>query len=61
MCKLKINKKKKSTAEIVYIAVVGSFNAPNFYLLPLADFFVSNFSFSILPNILSDNMPVPFL
>ena len=31
------------------------------YLLPLADFFAFNFSFLILPNIISDNMPVPFL
>ena len=47
--------------EITYIAKVGFFNTPNPYLLPLADFFASNFSFSILPDVLSDNIPVPFL
>ena len=47
--------------EIAYIAKVGFFNAPNPHLLLLADFFTSNFSFSILPDILSNNTPVPFL
>ena len=60
MRKLKV-KKKKSKIEIAYIAKVGFFNTPNPHLLPLADFFASNFSFLILPNILSDNTPVPFL
>ena len=40
---------------------VGFFNTPNPYLSPLANFFTSNFSFLILPNVLSDNTPVPFL
>ena len=47
--------------EITYIAEVGFFNAPNPYLLPLANFFVSDFFFLILPDILSNNMPVLFL
>ena len=47
--------------EIAYIAKVGFFNTPNPHSLPLADFFASNFSFLILPDILSDNMPVLFL
>ena len=47
--------------EITYIAKVGFSNTPNPYLLPLADFFASNFSFLILSDVLSDNTPVPFL
>ena len=39
---------------------MGSFNTPSPYLLPLADFFNFNFSFSILPDIISNNIPVPF-
>ena len=62
MCKLKAKKKKESAkVEITYIVEVGSFDAPNLHLLPLVNFFASNFSFLILPNVLSDNMPVPFL
>ena len=53
--------KKKSKVEITYIAEVRFFNTPNPHSSPLADFFAFNFSFSILPNILSDNTPVPFL
>ena len=36
-------------------------NTPNSYLLPLSDFFASDFSFLILTDILSDNTPIPFL
>ena len=61
MYKLKINKKKESIAEITYIAVVGSSNTPDFYLLPLVDSFNFNLSFLILPNIISNNTPVFFL
>ena len=61
MCKLKIDKKKKSIVEIVYIVVVESINTPNLYLLPLSGSFNFNFSFLILPNVISDNMPIPFL
>ena len=61
MCKLEANKKEESKVEIAYIAKVGFFNASNPYLLPLADFFASNFSFSILPDILSNNTPISFL
>ena len=53
--------KKKSTAEIVYIAAVGSFNALNPRLLPLTDSFNFNFSFLILPDIISNNTPILFL
>ena len=47
--------------EITYIVKVGFFNIPNSHLLPLADFFTSDFSFLILPDVLSDNTPIPFL
>ena len=61
MCKLKVDKKKKSKVEIAYIAVMGSVNALNSYLLPLSGSFNFDFSFLILPDIISDNTPVPFL
>ena len=61
MCKLKVNKKKKSKVEIAYIVVVGSFNAFNPYLLPLSSSFNFDFSFLILPDVISDNIPIPFL
>ena len=61
MCKLKTNKKEKSEVEIAYIIEVKFSNTPNPHLLPLTDFFASNFSFLILPNILSNNTPIPFL
>jgi hypothetical protein len=61
LCKLKTNKKKEFKVEIAYIVKVGFFNASNPYLLPLANFFTSNFSFLILPDILSNNTPIPFL
>ena len=59
--KLEVDKKKKSKIEIAYIAVVGSFNTSNFYLLPLSGSLNFNFSFLILPDVISDNTPVPFL
>ena len=58
---LKAKEKKGSEVEITYIAKVGSINALNPYLLPLSDSFNFDFSFSILPNVLSDNTPIPFL
>ena len=61
MRELKAKEKKKSKAKIVYIAEVGSFNAPNPYLLPLSGSFNFNPSFSILPDIISNNTPVLFL
>ena len=61
MCKLKTNKKKEFKIEITYIMAVKSINTPNPYLLPLSNFFTSDFSFLILPNIVSNNTPVPFL
>ena len=59
--KLEVDKKKKSIVEIVYTAVVASFNIPDFYLLPLANSFNFNFAFLILPDVISNNTPVPFL
>ena len=61
MCKLKANKKKRLVIKTVYILAVGSFNTPNPHSLPLADSFDFDFSFSILPDIISNNMPIPFL
>ena len=61
MCELKADKKKKSKVEIAYIAKVKSINTPNSHLLPLFNFFASNFSFLILFNIFFNNMPVLFL
>ena len=46
---------------MAYIAEVKSINAPNPYLLPLFNFFNFDFSFLILPDIISDNIPVLFL
>ena len=53
LCKLKTDKKKEFKVE--------SINTFNPYLLPLFNFFTSNFSFLILPDVLSDNTPVSFL
>ena len=61
LCKLKINKKKKFKVEMAYTAVRGSVNAFNPYLLPLSGFFDFDLSFSMLPNVISNNTPVPFL
>ena len=61
MRKLKVNKKKESKVEIAYIIGVEFINTPNPYLLPLFGSFDFNFSFLILPDIISDNTPLPFL
>jgi hypothetical protein len=58
---LKLKKKKEFKIEITYIAAVESVNTFNPYLLPLSSFFNFDFSFLILPDIISDNIPVPFL
>ena len=61
MCELKVDKKKKFKVEMAYTAKVGSVDAPNPYLLPLSSSFNFNLFFSILPDVISDNTPVPFL
>ena len=58
---LKADKKKKFKVEIAYTVKIGSVNTFNSYLLPLFSSFNFNLSFLILPNIISDNTPVPFL
>jgi hypothetical protein len=58
---LKVNKKKESKVEIAYIVKVESLDAFNSYLLPLASSLNFNFSFSILFDVISNNMLVPFL
>ena len=47
--------KKKNSLETELLATLIA------YPLPLADFFASDFSFSILPNVISNNTPIPFL
>ena len=59
--KLEAKEKKKSKVETVYIVEVKSFNTSSPHLLPLADSFNFNFFFSILPDVISNNIPVPFL
>ena len=61
MHKFKANKKKKFIAEIIYIVVVGFFNTPNLYLLPLTNSFNFNLFFLILLNVISNNIFIPFL
>ena len=61
MHKLKVDKKKESKVEIAYTVIVGFINASNPYLLPLSGSFNFDFFFLILPNVISDNMPVFFL
>ena len=61
MCKLKIDKKRKSKVEMAYIVKLESINTPDPYLLPLSGSFDFNFSFLILPDLISDNIPIPFL
>ena len=61
MRELKVNKKKEFKVGIAYTVEIGSINTPNSYLLPLSDSFSFDFSFLILPDVISDNMPVLFL
>ena len=61
MYKLKANKKKESKVEMAYIVEVGFIDIFNSYLLPLFSSFNFNFSFLILPDVISDNIPVFFL
>ena len=61
MRKLKVNKKKESKVEMAYIVEVESVNIFNPYLLPLSSSFNFDLSFLILPNVISDNIPIPFL
>ena len=61
MRKLKAKEKKKFKIEITYTVEVGSVNTPNPYLLPLFGSFNFDFSFLILPDVISNNIPVSFL
>ena len=60
MHKLKADKEKKFKVKMAYIVEVESVNAPNFYLLPLSSSFNFDFSFLILPDVISNNTPVLF-
>ena len=46
---------------MAYIVEVEFINTSNPHLLPLSGSFDFNFSFSILPDVISNNIPVPFL
>ena len=46
---------------MAYIAEVESVNISDPYLLPLSGSFNFNLSFLILPDVISNNMPVLFL
>ena len=59
MCKLKA-KKKEFEVEIAYIIGVGSVNTFNSYLLLLVNSFNFNLSFLILPDVISNNIPILF-
>ena len=61
MRELKVDKKKKSKVEMAYMVEIKSINTSNFYLLPLSGSFNFDFSFLILPDAISDNIPLPFL
>ena len=52
--------KKKFKVKIAYIVKVKSINTPNFYLLLLSGSFNFLF-FLILPDVISNNISVPFL
>ena len=58
--KLEAKEKKEFKVEIAYIAEVGSINTPNPHLSPLSGSFNFDFSFLILPDIISNNTPVFF-
>ena len=61
MYEFKVDKKKKFKVEIAYTVKIGSFNTSNPHLLPLFSSFNFNLSFSILPDIISNNTPILFL
>ena len=61
MRELKVDKKKEFKVEITYIAKVESVNTPDPYLLPLSSFFNFDLSFLILPDVISNNIPISFL
>ena len=61
MCKLKADKKKEFKIKIAYTVKVKSYNTPNSHLLSVFSSFNFDLSFSILPNVISNNTPIPFL
>ena len=56
-----MDKKKEFKIGIAYTAKMGSINTFNPHLLPLSGSFDFDLSFLILPDVISDNIPVPFL
>ena len=61
MREFKADKKKEFEVEIAYIVKIGFISTPNPHLLPLSGSFNFDFSFLILPNVISDNTPISFL
>ena len=56
MQELKATKvKEKNSLKVELLAILIA------HLSPLANFFAFNFSFLILPNVISNNTPIPFL
>ena len=63
MHKLKAKKKKDFSqveVEIAHTVAVGFFNTPSSHLSPSADPSAFDFSFLILPDVISNNIPVLF-
>ena len=61
MRKLKAKEKKEFKVDTAYISKVGSSNAPNPYSLPLASSFNFDLFFLILPDVIFNNIPIPFI
>ena len=61
MRKLKAKEKKESKIKITYIIEVEFINTFNPHLLPLSGSFNFDFSFLILPDVISNNILVLFL
>jgi len=57
---LEADEKKESEVEIAHTAAVGSFDTLDPRSLPLSGSFDFDLSFSMLPDVISDNTPVPF-
>ena len=53
-------KKESAEVEIAYTAEAGSSDAPDPRSSPLSGSFDFDLSFSMLPDVISDNTPVPF-
>ena len=61
MHELEAKEKKEFKVEIAYIVKVVFSNILSPYLLPLSDSFNFDLSFLILPDVIFNNIPIPFL